>query len=441
MSRRSREAGSFRTQLVGLVCAVTLLGVIALTIVVQVVLDRSTNQSVDAVLDERATSVIGSATVVEEDGAPPTLQVPESRLEAGVAVYDEAGRLVAGFPPSSQSDIYTELATATTTTTRTQNGDDESRVLARPFTVDGVAGVVVVTERLAPYERAEAQALWVSIGAGILMVILAAVLALWVSRRTLAPVAEMTRAADDWSEHDLAHRFDLGDAHNEIAALGRTLDRLLDRVATAIRAEQRLTSELAHELRTPLTAIQANTDLMLMRDLPADVRESLDDVAVAARRMGATIESLLELARSASSQILGRSCVLADAVAEALAITVADDERRVEVDVDRDLRVLLPGSLAVRAISPILENGRRLAARVTVSAAPTDGYVRLLIDDDGPGIPVEDRELVFEPGRTGGAGSGLGLSLSRRVARSMGGDVTIEDGPLTTRLVVTLPRA
>lgn len=433
--RPLRDLRSFRTQLVGLTAAVTLLGVIALTVVVQVVLARTTTSNLDTVLENRAETVISSATV----GPGGALSVPDSRLDAGVAVYDGSGRLVAGAPPTSEESVYAGLATATTREVEDRTGEDESRVLAQPFTVDGVDGVVVVTERLAPYERAERQALYVCVGAGLLMVVLAAGLSLWVSRRALAPVAAMTRAADDWSEHDLAHRFDLGDATNEITALGRTLDRLLERVASAIRAEQRLTSELAHELRTPLTAIQANTDLALMHDLPDGAREGLEDTALAVRRMGATIDGLLELARTESSQAMGRSCSLADAVTEALSLL---DEGSVEVTVDPGVRVVLPIALTVRAISPVLANALRLAGLVTVSTGPArDGFVDLYVDDDGPGVADDDRERIFDPGHTGGSGAGLGLALSRRVARSMGGDVRVGDGPLATRFVVTLPLA
>ncbi len=430
-----RRRGSFRTQLVVVTAAVTLLGVIALTVVVQVVLARSTTSSLDTVLNDRAETVI-SSVVVGSDGR---LDVPDERLDAGVAVYDDDGRLVAGNAPTSEGRTYADLATVTTRQTVDRSGPDQSRILAQPFTVDGTSGVVIVTERLAPYERAEEQALLITIGAGLLMVLLAAGLTLWVSHRALAPVARMTLAADDWSEHDLTHRFDPGEGHNEIAALGRTLDRLLERVATAIRAEQRLTSELAHELRTPLTTIQANTDLALMHDLPHDVRESLDDVATAVRRMGATIDSLLELARSESSQALGRSCLLHDAVTEATAVP---GDSTLEVLLDPDVRVLLPLALTVRAISPVLDNARRLADHAVVSTARTrPGYVDLYVDDDGPGISHDQRESIFEPGRTTGTGAGLGLALSRRVARSMGGDVHVGDGPLTTRLVITLPLA
>lgn len=84
----------------------------------------------------------------------------------------------------------------------------------------------------------------------------------------------MAERAADWSEHDLSHRFGLGPPTNELAALGETLDHLLDRVAMAIRSEQRLTSELAHELRTPLTAIQGSADLALLRGVKDEALNS-----------------------------------------------------------------------------------------------------------------------------------------------------------------------
>ncbi|KRC52981.1 MULTISPECIES: sensor histidine kinase [unclassified Nocardioides] len=430
------RGGSFRTQLVVLTAAVTALAAVVLTIVVQLVLERATTHSLDTVLEDRTEAVIGSASA----GPGGSLVVPEERLDAGVAVYDVTGRLAAGSPPASQRDAYADLSTTRRVRTVERTGDgDESRIRAEPFTTsDGAAGVVVVTERQAPYERGERLAVLVCVGAGGLMVLLAAGLAFWVSRRALAPVVAMTRAADDWSEHDLASRFDPGPGRNELASLGRTLDRLLGRVAHAIRSEQRLTSELAHELRTPLTAVQLNADLLLLDPgLSAAGREKAEEIAGAARRMGAAIESLLELARTASASALSGSCRLVDAIGEALG---SPDGTAVEVDVDPELRLLLPVGLAARALGPVLDNARAVAGRVVVSAAPyRTGFVAVRVDDDGPGIGADDRERVFEPGRTTGDGAGLGLPLSRRIARSTGGDVTVADGPLSTRVEIVLP--
>jgi signal transduction histidine kinase len=129
---------------------------------------------------------------------------------------------------------------------------------------------------------------------------------------------------------------------------------------------------------------------------------------------------------------------LREVVEEAIGSTRGAD---VDADVQPDVRVALPDALALRAIAPVLENARRVAHRVAVSSVPSPrkGFVDLLVDDDGPGIAMADRDEVFEPGRTTSGGAGLGLPLARRIARSMGGEVRVDEGPLNTRLVVTLP--
>ncbi|GAA3656904.1 HAMP domain-containing sensor histidine kinase [Nocardioides ginsengisoli] len=440
---RWRGAGdSFHTQLVAVSASVTALVVIALTILVQLVLAQSTNRSVDRVLVDRSATVVAALTL-DPQGRP---QVPADELDAGVAVYDDTGTLVAGSVPDADRDTYADLSHSPRPRNVSPSDTDTIRLRAQPFTLRAgagppVRGVVVLTERMAPYERSEMLALWVSVGAGVLMILLASALTWWVARRALAPVAAMTLTADDWSEHDLGQRFDLGPGRGEIAGLGRTLDRLLDRVAAAIRSEQRLTAEVAHELRTPLAAVQANADLALLDDdLTPHLRESLDEIAQAARRMAAAIDDLLDLARSAAGHGAPESCVLLDAVRDALDVT---DLTTATVAVDPALRVLLPAPLVVRALAPVLDNARRLAAsRVEVSAhVIRSGQVALYVDDDGPGVPPTAREEIFEPGRTGGTGAGLGLPLARRIARSMGGDVLLADGPLSTRVVLTLPAA
>ncbi len=103
--------------------------------------------------------------------------------------------------------------------------------------------MVVVREPLKPYEQAEWYVGLATLLVGVLVVLAVGAIARWVTSRALAPVAVMAEKAQDWSEHDLAGRFALGPPTNELAALGTTLDGLLDRVATTILAEQRLTSD------------------------------------------------------------------------------------------------------------------------------------------------------------------------------------------------------
>ena len=106
-------------------------------------------------------------------------------------------------------------------------------------------------------------------------------------------------AADDWREHDLSGRFELGAPRDELTELADTLDRMLDRIAQAILTERRLTDEVAHELRTPLTVIRSEAQLALLQAGPDAVPSaSLDAIVAATDRMTASIETMLSLARS-----------------------------------------------------------------------------------------------------------------------------------------------
>jgi two-component system, OmpR family, sensor kinase len=410
-----------------------------LTLVLQLVLARITTSDLDRVLADRAEAVISAASA----GPSGAVVVPESPLDAGVAAYDSRGNLIAGEAPASLDDDFAKLSTARAATLRTV--PDRARVLAQPFsTPDGASGVVVVAERVEPYEEAERLALMVSLVTGVLATLAAATIAAWTTRRALQPVAVMAGTATEWSEHDLSRRFDLGPPDNELGALAATLDQLLDKVSSAIRSEQRLTSELAHELRTPLTTIQGMADLVLLRDeLPTEATRDLEEISAASQRMAGTITSLLDLARNQATVLGASRSMLGTVLTE---VVGAVDASRTSVRIDApDTRLDVPEALAVRAISPVVENAVRFAStRVTVTSRfRHPGSVEILVDDDGPGLDASQAEVVFVPGTTGqtGTGCGLGLAIARRVARTVGGDVTVELGGTTTRFVVRLPHS
>jgi signal transduction histidine kinase len=254
----------------------------------------------------------------------------------------------------------------------------------------------------------------------------------------------MAKTATEWSEHDLARRFELGPPENEISSLAATLDQLLDKVSSAIRSEQRLTSELAHELRTPLTTIRGTADLVLLRGaLPPEATRDVQEISAASQRMAVTITALLDLARNEATVLAASRSSLATVLAEVVR-SVETGNIALAVDAT-DARLDLPDALAVRAISPVVENAVRFAStRVSITSRTREpGTVEVVVDDDGPGLDTSQAEIIFAPGMTSasGAGSGLGLAIARRIARTVGGDVTVELAAPTTRFVVRLPLA
>jgi signal transduction histidine kinase len=265
----------------------------------------------------------------------------------------------------------------------------------------------------------------------------------WTVTRALRPVTSMARSAAAWSEHDLDRRFDLGPPHDEITELGTVLDALLGRVARALVAEQRLTSELAHELRTPLTVVRAEAELALRAPaLPAGEADRLRRIIASTDHLATVIESLLSAARGASSA--ETPVPVADVLAAgASAASTGRGDVELVVEPAGALYVATPVDVAARALAPLVANALRYArSAVTVAARDGGSTVAIEVRDDGPGIDPDQREDVFAPGRRAvdSPGAGLGLPLARRVARGSGGDVQLAEGS-PTRFVLTLPKA
>ncbi|MEO5851529.1 MAG: HAMP domain-containing sensor histidine kinase [Nocardioides sp.] len=430
--------GGFRRQIVVVTACVTALAMLLLAMVLQAVLADLSRSNVARVLEDRAEAVRSTVTGRSSgDG----LEVPGGVLDAGVVVYDATGAPVAGSPWSGLDEDYAVLSGVTSR--RYRDVDGTVRLVAEPFTTgSGARGVVVVGERLAPYEQAEQYALAVSLVTSALATVAAAAIAAWVTTRALRPVARLATTAADWSEHDLTKRFGLGPPSNELTGLAAVLDTLLDKVSTAIRSEQRLTSELAHELRTPLTAVQGTADLALLRgDLSRDVRADLEEISASAARMSTTIATLLELARSSGAVLDAGSSSLREVVEEVVG-SVAPAGTDISVE-PTDHRLAVPHAIAVRALTPLVENALRfadtgVAVTVVEDVAGGGGLVGVRVSDDGPG--VGDVGRIFEPGVTTGGGMGLGLALARRMARSVDGDVVVVSRTAPTTFELRLPR-
>ncbi|GAB2991990.1 sensor histidine kinase [Nocardioides montaniterrae] len=418
----------FRRRLILLAGGGAALVAATLALVAQLILASNTDRTVERVIEDRSDAVVALV-----DAATPgdRLNVPSRGVDPGVVVYDARGRPVAGSEPPSLRAEFLALAHSR----RPKSHSTDSYALhAQPIhTPSGARGTVVVVEPLAPYEHQETQALEVSIAAGVLIVMLTVAVAAWISHRALSPVADMARTAEEWSEHDLDRRFDLGPPTDEIRALAHTLDGLLDKVGHAIRTEQRLTAELAHELRTPLTSLQGTADLMAMReDLDDQLRSDVTEIQRSTRGMAATITVLLDLARTHAAT---GTCTVGDLLEEAL-----HAHPQIETDAEEGIVLAVPLAVATRALAPVLDNAARIAPSARVTVVPSGDHVDFLVTDDGPG--VSDPEILFRPGAVPGR-SGLGLSLARRIARSVGGDVLLAEDEQArgAAFVVRLPRA
>jgi two-component system, OmpR family, sensor kinase len=328
----------------------------------------------------------------------------------------------------------------------------ETRLLAVPVTSDGRRlGTLVVGTSLEPYEHSERVALIASLIVAGITIAGVALLARWLLGAALRPVARMTADAAAWSETDMDRRFGLGPPTDELTRLAATLDGLLDRLAGAMRREQRLSSELSHELRTPLARISTQAQLLAGADeLPEGFRSEARAIVRAAAEMGEVIELLMTAARAEAQPARAAIDVTAAARAAIAAARQAGSDSHVELELHADAAVHAAAEpkLVERTLAPLIDNACRLArSRASLSVARRGGWAEIVVADDGAGIAPGSELAIFEPGYRGDSGNGghggagLGLALARRLARSAGGEVVAQAGAAGGRFVVRIPAA
>lgn len=415
---------SFRRRIVAATALVSVIGMGVLVFLVVIVADRSTDKEIQTTLSTRLAAVL--ATTADVHGRPAVADANDALYDTFTWVFDDRGTRVEGptIPPRLRIAV---LARARSSSTGVSE-ERQWRLAAAPIVFHGHRiGRAVVAVDAKPYFSALGKTVVASVVLGIAVIAGTCLLAWLIVGRALAPVAAMTRTAAAWSENRLDRRFGLGPARDEITGLGAVLDSLLERVGTAIRAEQRLTAELAHELRTPLTVIRGEAQLGRVTPGIRDrERERFGRIEAAAVDMATAMTTLLDVARGATG---------ADAVSEVGPALQAVVDRHpsggiaVDVSVEpQDLVVPVPAELLERIVAPLVDNAvRHATSRVEVAARSDGATVGITVANDGTPVAVPQGTDLFVPGvrGEGSPGAGLGLALARRLARAAGGDVTL----------------
>ena len=250
-----------------------------------------------------------------------------------------------------------------------------------------------------------------------------------------------------------------------VTSLGNLVGAFLERerlqsaaaAAAAAREADNLKSSLlssvSHELKTPLAALTATVSNLLESDVAWDeesVRDELRAIVGDIARLNTSINALLELSRLEAHAWEPRRelYALGEIVAAGIDMLPAHLRQRVSVDLpEDDLVVNVDFVQFARVIQALLENALLYTdGPVTVGARGWNEGVRLWVEDQGPGIPADEHEAVFEkfyrgrrPGQHGPSGTGLGLAIAREIVRSHGGTISLHDvTPHGARFVITL---
>ena len=270
--------------------------------------------------------------------------------------------------------------------------------------------------------------------------------------RALRPVAALRKGAQEITAADLAdQRLPVPDAHDEIYRLAVTLNAMLDRIDAATKRQRTFVGDAAHELRSPLASLRLQLEVAQRVGPAKDWPGMLDEVLSDVDRLDQLVEDLLALARSdeAGGVLRRREPVALDQLVTEVAEDYLDARVPVRsstdaVSVDGDPEALR------RVVVNLLDNAVRYArSEVTVDIAVNgNGTAELVIRDDGPGIPEDERERVFdrfyrthESRSRDTGGTGLGLPIVRDVIRAHGGTVSLADNHPGLRATVILPVA
>ncbi len=278
----------------------------------------------------------------------------------------------------------------------------------------------------------------------------------WVSGRALAPMRELSNAAERVQASKLDQRVTVPAAADEIQRLALVLNEMFGRLENSFTQAQRFAADASHELRTPLTIMRGEVEQLLHANGLSAVQEAkLLSVQEEIRQLERITEHLLLLARfDVGRPELKLECIdlslLVTEAGEDAEILAAINEVRVSMDVAQGVKVKGDRMQLRRLLLNLLQNAVTYnhSGGIVVCAVTNEGpAARISISNTGRGIPTEMRPRVFErffrgdPSRTVRQGHGLGLSLCREIVLAHGGVITLSPNrPDRTEFVVLLPQ-
>ncbi|HWC34000.1 MAG TPA: HAMP domain-containing sensor histidine kinase [Mycobacteriales bacterium] len=385
---------------------------------------------------DNITALVGS------DAIPPTLPVAAGQ---SAQVVDARGAVLAVSPGTSRTLPLVNPADAAALARSGPRSEPvnetastgRNRILVRAVTHGSATAYVVVVESLRD-EQATLHSLarYVVVAAPVLLVLVGAVMWLLLGR-ALGAVSSLRLAAENVTHPAGGVRLPLPGSQDEIRALAVTLNAMLDRLAAAAAREQQFVADVAHELRSPIAAMRTQLEVAVDHADDATKNELLAGALQDTERLTALVDDLLTLARMESDTQLATAPVDLAEIAG-----VASDAPYL---VSGDRQAL------ARAVDNLTANAHRHATstvEVTLTR-PDAATVELRVDDDGPGVAVQDRQRIFErfvrlddARARGDGGSGLGLAIARATAQAHGGALRVEDSELGGAcFVLSLPAA
>jgi two-component system OmpR family sensor kinase len=418
--------------------AITALILFAAGLLISVMFARAMWGTLDAALMEEADT---TAAAIAHSAAADTSQIlqrlsEEKDLGPGRRVRLIAGGRVVFDAGDTGADLPDALAAPDSVV---DGGQHRYRFAVVPLRVNGAPASLQDGADAAPVRRTIAHLRSALLLAIPIILALCVAGGYWMAAWALVPVNEVAGALARIGPRDLRERLPLPRVHDEAGQLIAAINQLLERLELASAAQQRFVSEAAHELRTPLAVLRSGLEVTMRR--PRNVEESraaLEQAMGEVERLCAISEDLLALARLDAAPAVERTPVdLGEIAAEASAMarTLAEarhQEFAQESRFETHQEIVVQGSASDlrRVVLNLLDNAIKFTpvdGRIEIGVGAQGSTAMLSVRDNGPGIDPNDLGHIFEPfyrsRNANGAGSGLGLALSREIVRRHGGDI------------------
>ncbi|MEX2535003.1 MAG: HAMP domain-containing sensor histidine kinase [Trueperaceae bacterium] len=358
-----------------------------------------------------------------------------------VQLYDIQGMLLA----ASMAEFEREGAVLPQETVRIEAGvrDWSGELAGRPVRAAiapfefGSAAVIAETSFIARALGQLGRALLVT---ALALVLISAVAAYLIAAAAIRPIRHLARQAARLGPERLEPIRYRGPS-DEVGLLAGALNGLIGRLKTSIDAQRQFLAETSHELRTPLTSLQGYLDRASRKASP-EVANELADARRISYSMARLISDLLQLSRGELVQELiphlvdPYSDVLSPVAEEFPGVVLEGSEGAMLLGDPERLRQLVRNLTANAVRATGSPEGVRLVLE------PRGYAVSLVVRDNGPGVPEEIRERIFEKFYKGpGGGTGLGLAIARQIAEMHQGTISVDSAPGRTEFTVTLPLA
>lgn len=452
------RAFSLRFRVTALSATVVLLAVSLMAGAAYYVVYRALYNDIDTQLESRADGMTALADAGVLEGNPQSLMtstVFSTNMSVALIRPDGLEYRIGTAPFGDEERAIAELDLSdpgSATSRQSLRTVADHRVLARKL---NSGSTLVMAQSLLHTERVLKRLAWVLLVVGGGGVALAALAGTTVARAGLRPVARLTRATER-----VARTQDLRPipvtGKDELARLTQSVNTMLKALEDSRDQQARLVADAGHELRTPLTSLRTNLELLIASSEPgappvpaADMIELRSDVMAQIQELSTLVGDLVDLAREDAPAVVHEEVDLTEVVTRSL-----DRVRRRRTDIDFDVE-LTPWFVfgedhgLSRAVLNLLDNaakwsppGHAVEVRLTQIDLSTAEFT---VADAGPGIPPEDRELVFErfyrsTQSRSMPGSGLGLAIVRQVMTRHGGTVRAEQSDAGGALMrMTLP--